>query len=140
MGLKLKFFREGDHVITECMPTKWWSGQPGVVNPGIAYAVLIDVVIWTASAVLHRIPLMPKTVDMKLGDLSTRHAISGNGWVATRNGPTAQIRAELHQAGALRAWLEMETRSVSREEYWKARPFVELPDSLQGLFEGETLR
>ncbi len=135
MGLKLKFFREGDHVITECMPTKWWSGQPGVVNPGIVYAVLIDVVIWTASAILHRVPLMPKTVDIKLGDLSTRHAISGNGWVVRRDGPAAQIRAELLQDTTLKAWLEMETKSVTRGEYIKARPIVELPDSLESFFE-----
>ncbi len=138
MGLKLKFFREGDRVTTECMPTKWWSGQPGVVNPGIVYAVLIDVVIWTASAILHRVPLMPKTVDMKLGDLSTKRPILGNGCVIRLDGLAAQIRAELRQDGRLNAWLEMETRSVTREEYQKARPFVELPNSLQAFFEEQT--
>jgi len=135
MGLKLKFFQEGDHVTTECTPTKWWSGQPGTVNPGIVYAVLIDIVIWTASAILHRVPLMPKTIDMKMGDLSTKRSILGNGWVVRRDGQLAQIRAELRQEGRLSAWLEMETRSVTREEYQKTRPFVELPDSLQGFFE-----
>jgi hypothetical protein len=104
MGLKLKFFRENDRVTTECIPTKWWSGQPGVVNPGILYAVLVDLVIWTSSEILHRIPLMPKTID-----------------------------------GTLSAWLEMEVKSVTRAEYQKARPLVELPKSLTGFFEGETI-
>ncbi|MGA2784829.1 MAG: hypothetical protein ABSF09_09060 [Candidatus Bathyarchaeia archaeon] len=135
MGLKLKFFREGDRVTTECMPTKWWSGQPGTVNPWIVYAVLIDIVIWTASAILHRVPLMPKTIDMKLGDLSTQRPILGTSWVVRRGGLLAQIRAELRQDGRLSAWLEMETKSVTREEYQKTRPFVELPNSLQGFFE-----
>ena len=138
MGLKLKFFREGEGVTTECMPTKWWSGQPGTVNPGIVYAVLADIIIWTASAILHRVPLMPKTLDMKLGDLSTKRPILGNGWVVRRDGPMAQIRSELRQDEILTAWLEMETRSVTREEYQKARPFVELPNSLRAFFEEQT--
>ncbi len=139
MGLKLKFFREGDRVTTECMPTKWWSGQPGVVNPGILYAVLVDLVIWTSSVILHSVPLMPKTIDIKLGDVSTKNPIFGTGWVLSRYGHMAQIRSELQQDGTLRAWLEMETKSVTRAEYQKARPLVELPESLTGFFEGETI-
>ncbi|MGD0689530.1 MAG: hypothetical protein ABSA50_07135 [Candidatus Bathyarchaeia archaeon] len=138
MGLKLRFFMEGDRVITECIPTKWWSGQPGVVNPGIVYAVLVDLIIWTAGGILHRVPLMPKTIDMKLGDVSTRRPISGIGWIVKREGPMAQIRAELKQDGMVRALLEMETRSVTRAEYQKARPMVEIPASLTGFFEEES--
>ena len=138
MGLRLRFFVEGDRVITECIPTKWWSGQPGVVNPGIVYAVLADLIIWTAGGILHRVPLMSKTIDMKLGDMSTRRPISGRGWIVKREGPMAQIRAELKQDGNARAWLEMETRSVTRAEYQKARPLVEIPASLTGFFEEES--
>ncbi len=139
MGLKLRFYREGDQVLTECSPNKWWSGQPGVVNPGITYAVLIDLVIWTAGAILSRVPLLPKTVDMKLGDLSTKRPFSGNARIVKRDGPTAQIRAEISQDGVTKAWLEMETKAVTRDEFTKARPFVEIPDSLQGYFEGEKI-
>jgi hypothetical protein len=139
MGLKLKFFRENDRVTTECIPTKWWSGQPGVVNPGILYAVLVDLVIWTSSEILHRIPLMPKTIDMKLGDVSTKSPIFGASWVLSQYNPMAQIRAELQQDRTLSAWLEMEVKSVTRAEYQKARPLVELPKSLTGFFEGETI-
>ena len=138
MGLKLRFFMEGDRVITECIPTKWWSGQPGVVNPGILYAVLVDLIIWTAGGILNRVPLMPKTIDMKLGDVSTRRPISGIGWIVKREGPMAQIRAELKQDGTVRAFLEMETKSVTRAEYLKARPVVEIPTSLAGFFEEES--
>jgi hypothetical protein len=138
MGLRLRFFMGGDRVITECIPTKWWSGQPGVVNPGIAYAVLVDLIIWTAGGILHRVPLMSKTIDMKLGDMSTKRPISGIGWIVKREGPMAQIRAELEQDGMVRALLEMETRSVTRAEYQKARPMVEIPASLTGFFEEES--
>jgi hypothetical protein len=138
MGLRLRFFTEGDRVITECIPTKWWSGQPGVVNPGIAYAVLVDLIIWTAGGILHRVPLMPKTIEMKLTDMSTRRPISGIGWIVKREGPMAQIRAELTQDGMVRASLEIETKSVTRAEYQKARPMVEIPQSLTGYFEGES--
>ncbi len=139
MGLRLKFYRAGDQIVTDCTPTKWWNGQPGVVNPGIVYAVLIDSVIWTASAILHRVPLMPRTVDMKLGDLSTKMPFSCKGWVVKRDGPLAQIRAELTQMGNVKAWLEMETKSVTHQEYQAARPLVEIPASLRGYFEGETI-
>ena len=138
MGLRLKFFTDGDRVTTECIPTKWWSGQPGVVNPGIVYAVLVDLIIWTASAILHRVPLMPKTIDMKLGDLGTSLPISGTGRIVKREGPMAQIRAELQQDGMVRAWLELETKSVTRAEYQKTRPLVEMPASLTGFFEEES--
>ncbi|MGD0177690.1 MAG: hypothetical protein ABSC50_12800, partial [Candidatus Bathyarchaeia archaeon] len=106
--------------------------------PGIVYAVLVDLIIWTAGGILHRVPLMPKTIDMKLGDVSTRRPISGIGWIVKREGPMAQIRAELKQDGMVRALLEMETRSVTRAEYQKARPMVEIPASLTGFFEEES--
>ena len=138
MGLKLRFFTENDHIITECVPTKWWSGQPGVVNPGILYAVLVDLIIWTAGGILNRVPLMTKTIEMKLGDLSTNHPISGIGWIVKREGLMAHIRAELRQDGIVRALLEMETKSVTRVEYQKVRPMVEIPASLTGFFEGES--
>jgi hypothetical protein len=138
MGLRMRFFLEGDRVITECIPTKWWSGQPGVVNPGIAYAMLVDLIIWTAGGILHRVPLMPKTIEMKLGDMSTKRSILGTGWILRREGPIAQIRAELSQDGTVKASLEIETKSVTRAEYQKARPMVEIPESLTGYFEGES--
>jgi hypothetical protein len=75
---------------------------------------------------------------MKLGDVSTRRPISGIGWIVKREGPMAQIRAELKQDGMVRALLEMETRSVTRAEYQKARPMVEIPASLAGFFEEES--
>ena len=138
IGLRLRFFMEGDRVITECVPTKWWSGQPGVVNPGIAYAVLVDLIIWTAGGILHRVPLMPKTIEMKLEDMSTRRPLSGIGRIVKREGPMAQIRAELKQDGMVKALLEIETKSVTRAEYKKARPMVEIPESLTGYFEEES--
>jgi hypothetical protein len=138
MGLKLRFFIESDQVTTECIPTKWWSGQPGVVNPGIAYAVLVDLIIWTAGGILHRVPLMPKTIEMKIGDMSTKRPMSGTGRIVKREGPIAEIRAELKQDGMVKALLEIETKCVTRAEYQKARPLVEIPESLTGYFEGES--
>ena len=76
---------------------------------------------------------------MKLGDVSTKSPILRTGWVLSHYGPMAQIRAELQQDGTLRDWLEMEVKSVTRAEYQKARPLVELPESLTGFFEGETI-
>jgi hypothetical protein len=81
---------------------------------------------------------MPKTIDMKLGDMSTKRPMSGTGWIVKREGPMAQIRAELKQDGMVRAFLEMETKSVTRAEYLKARPVVEIPTSLTGFFEEES--
>jgi len=81
---------------------------------------------------------MHKTIDMKLGDMSTRRPISGKGWIVKREGPMAQIRAELKQDGMAKALLEMETKPVTRAEYQKARPMVEIPASLTGFFEGES--
>ena len=138
MGLKLEFWREGDRVLTECTPSRWWSGQPGVVNPGILYAILIDLVIWESSAVLNRVPLLPKAVDLRLGDVKTEVPLAGSAWIVRHDVPVAQIRAEIRQEGDVRAWIEMETRSVSRTAYQKARPFVRIPESLDCLFEEET--
>lgn len=136
MGLKLRFFEEGDRVTTSCAPTKWWSGQPGVVNPGILYAVLIDLVIWAASAFLHRVPLA-KPRDLKLGDVSTKRPFTGAAWIVSRNGAQAVIRAELQQDGKTVSALEMDVRGVTRKEFRDARPLVEIPESLGGFFEGE---
>ena len=137
MGLKLRFFVEGDrHHRMHPYKVVVWSAR--CRNPGILYAVLVDLIIWTAGGILNRVPLMTKTIDMKLGDMSTRRPISGTGWIVKREGPMAQIRTELKQDGMVRALLEMETKSVTRAEYQKARPMVEIPASLTGFFEEES--
>ncbi len=137
MGLRLEFWRDGDVVTTSCTPTTWWSGQPGVVNPGILYAVLVDLVAWTAGAILHRVPLMPVTREQRLADVATSRPFAGRASVIARDGPRAVVRAELSQDGDVRCVLVVETRAVTREEYRKARPLVEIPESLAGYFEGE---
>jgi hypothetical protein len=137
MGLRLRFYLEDGVVSTDCVPNRWWSGQPGVVNPGILYAILIDLAIWTASGVLNRVPLFPKTNDLRLGDMTTSRPIHGDARIVKSDPPLHRVRAELSQDGERRAWLDVDLKVVSRDEYRKARPSVEIPDSLEGLFEGD---
>lgn len=135
MGLRMRFYREGDRVTTELTPTKWWSGQPGVVNPGILYAVLIDLNTWAASGVLHRVPVLGKTTLLDLGAVSTHQPFRGVAWVAKHSGHDLLLRAEIHQEARHCATMEQEAKLVSKEEYHRLRPMVEIPDSLDGYFE-----
>ncbi|MHB8604486.1 MAG: hypothetical protein ACYDCK_04455 [Thermoplasmatota archaeon] len=137
MGLRLQFYHEGDQVTTEATPTKWWSGQPGVVNPGILYAVLADGVIWAASALDHRVPLLEGAPAHELGGVSTKKPFTCVTHLVRRDGPRVLYRAEIAQDGKTRAWMEQWTRSVTRAEYREKRPLVEIPASLEGYFEGE---
>lgn len=135
MGLRLSFWREGDRVTTQANPTIDWSGQPGVVNPGILYAVLLDAVVWGASALVGRVPVSASPPALALQDVSTKRPFSAAAWVTKRDGPRVWYRAEIYQDGQVRGWLEQETRNVTLAEFRAKRPLVEVPDSLDGFFE-----
>lgn len=108
--------------------------MPGVVNPGILLAVLGDSIVWAAEAFVGKTPLLDPPEEVQLGDVSTDEPFRSEGWLVERDGDELRLRAELTQAGETRAVLERTGRVVTRERYEKARPLVDLPDSLDGRF------
>jgi len=109
----------------------------GVVNPGILYAVMLDLVVWSASALVQRTPLLEGAPTHEIGGLSTKNAFTGAAWILKRDGARVLYRAELYAGDKPRAWMEQWTRNVTRSEYARVRPLVELPASLDGFFEPE---
>ncbi len=135
MGLQLTFHREGEVVWTEAEPSKWWSGHPGVVNPGILLAILTDSVVWAASELMGCVPLVPEKRDLVLHDASIHTPLRAEARIVEDLGEHRKaIRAEITQAGETRAVLEAVAQAVTRQRFEAARPLVEIPDSLEGWF------
>lgn len=134
MGLQLTFYREGDVVTTEADPDRWWSGQPGVVNPGLKLAILADLVQWTHSEFRGTVPLIVGRRRFELGDVSVRAQLSGRGRIVEEEGRDAVVRAEILQDGEVRSVFEVEARTPTSKEYERAHPLVDVPESLDGFF------
>lgn len=135
MGLKLDFYREGDRVVTEAEPTKWWAGMPGVVNPGILFAILQDLVMWGGDAFLHRVGLLGEVHRLQIKPASTSEPLTGWAELVERDGGVARFRCAVEQAGRTVAEMERDLRLVTRKEFEQAMPMVETPASLDGYFE-----
>lgn len=135
MGLQLTFHREGDVVWTEAEPTRWWSGHPGVVNPGILLAILTDSVVWAASELMGCVPLVPEKRELVIEDASIHEPLRSEARIVEElDEHRAVIRAEITQGGETRAVLEAVAQAVTRERFEAARPLVEIPESLDGWF------
>lgn len=135
MGLRLEFFREGDRVVTDAQPTKWWAGMPGVVNPGILFAILQDLVQWGGDAFLHRVGLLGEVHGLAIGPASTERPLHAWGELVERNGRVARFRCVIEQDGRPVAEMERDLNLVTRKEFEAAMPMVETPGSLDGYFE-----
>jgi acyl-coenzyme A thioesterase PaaI-like protein len=65
VGLQLKFFREGDEVVTRFVPAHGHEGPPGIFHGGLQATVADELAAWTLIGLRGRMGLT-STIDVRL--------------------------------------------------------------------------
>jgi len=100
-GLRLRFRREGDEVVTELTPPKGFDGPPNVFHGGLQATVADEVAGWTLVGILGR---MGFTTSMKVRyvrPMKLGVPIVARGTVRSRRDPFATVVVKLEQEGKL---------------------------------------
>ncbi len=122
VGMQLRFFREGEHVVTTFTPRPGWEGPPGIVHGGLQATLADELGAWTVIGLLGHFAV---TASLQLRYLrAARMAlpIEGRGRIREDDGRRVVVRLDLRQAGA---------RLLSGTATY-VTPTVEMAESLLG--------
>lgn len=138
VGLRLRFFRDGESVVSTKVFDRNYSGWPGVVSPSICNQVLVCTGLWTQFAATGQIgTVVRKTEDF--GRLFLRVGVRTDivGRVLRRGHGLVTIRVELRQGKVVKAWRETVRRPyASLAEFRKGARGVRLIPALRQVLPG----
>jgi acyl-coenzyme A thioesterase PaaI-like protein len=98
-GLRLRFFREGEAVTTELVPSALQEGPPGVMHGGLVTTVADELAAWTVIGLKHRFGFTA-AIDARLKKPArTGVLLRGRGTVETDAGRIMKIAIALEQEG-----------------------------------------
>jgi acyl-coenzyme A thioesterase PaaI-like protein len=98
-GMRLRFWRDGDEVVTRFLAREGWEGPPGILHGGLQAALADELGAWTIVGLRQRFGL---TVSLQLryfrpARLDTE--IEGRGAITEDDGKTVVVRLALRQDG-----------------------------------------
>jgi uncharacterized protein (TIGR00369 family) len=99
VGMRLRFWREGNEVVTRLRARDGWEGPPGVLHGGLQAALADEIGAWTLVGLRGRFGL---TVSLQLRYLHparTDLEIEGRGSIVEEDGRSAVVRLALRQDG-----------------------------------------
>ena len=132
-GLNLRFFRGDDKkIFAEKIFDSRYSAWPGQVHGGVVFVALECTCQWTFYAAKGQVGPTERFVI----DFPSRVLVGEPsklvGTVTIEHPQIVSVRAELIQAGLVRANMEQDIRVVySREEFMKLRPAVKLDSVME---------
>jgi hypothetical protein len=131
-GLRLRFFREGALVVCDTTFDEAYSNWPGRVSNRVVAQSLDCTTQWTFYAHVGQIGPFERGFDAHEEDVLVGEPVRLVGRVRGRSPELLTIRAEVHQAGAVRAVMEAQLRVVkSIEEFRRLRPHVKLTPGME---------
>lgn len=132
-GMRLRFRREGDEVVTELTAPEGWEGPPNVVHGGLQATVADEVAGWTLVGLLGRMGFTTSMRVRYVRALQIGAPITARGRLASRKGPIATVHVRLEQGGKLGCYA---TVSYMLPDEEKASSYLAgaLPDAWRHLF------
>jgi uncharacterized protein (TIGR00369 family) len=100
-GMRLRFRREGDEVVTELVPRDGWDGPPGVFHGGLQATLADEVAGWALVGLLGRMGFTTSMNVRYVRPLRLGEPIVARARLASRTGPIATVNVRLEQAGKL---------------------------------------
>lgn len=100
-GMRLRFRREGDEVVTELTATSGWDGPPGVLHGGLQATLADEVAGWTLVGLLGRMGFTTSMSVRYVRPLELGVPIVARGALASRTGNIATVNVRLEQRGKL---------------------------------------
>lgn len=98
-GLRLRFTREGDEVVTRFTPTEGLEGPPGVFHGGLQATLADEVAGWTLVGVLGRMGFTTSMNVRYVRPVRIDQEVEARGRVQKRSGNIATVSVVLKQAG-----------------------------------------
>ncbi|HJL17655.1 MAG TPA: PaaI family thioesterase [Sandaracinaceae bacterium LLY-WYZ-13_1] len=133
-GMRLRFRREGDEVVTELTPPEGWEGPPNVFHGGLQATVADELAGWTLVGLLGRMGFTTSLRVRYVRPLKVGVPVVARGTLASRTGQIATVNVRLEQEGKLGC---SATVSYMLPDEAKAASYLggELPEGWRHLFE-----
>jgi acyl-coenzyme A thioesterase PaaI-like protein len=132
-GMRLRFRREGDEVLTEITAISGWDGPPKVFHGGLQATVADELAGWTLVGILGRMGFTTSMRVRYVRPMKIGVPILGRGSIASRKGPITTVNVRLEQEGKLGCSARV---SYMLPDQDKAASYLggDLPESWRHLF------
>ncbi len=101
IGLRLRFERVGDAIVTRYVPPEQFQGPPGVLHGGLATTLADEIAAWTVVGLRHRFGFTG-AIDARLRrPIRIGREVVGRGHIAEDRGRVVKVAVTLHQDDAL---------------------------------------
>lgn len=133
LGMRLRFTREGDEVVTRFVPPKGYEGPPGVFHGGLQSTLADEVAGWALVGLLGRMGFTTSLNVRFLRPVRIEHEVEARARIGTRAGHIVTLDVTLKQAGRTAM---MGTVTFMLPDVTKASSYLgeALPSSWEHLF------
>ena len=100
-GMRLRFRREGDEVVTDLTAPEGWEGPPNVLHGGLQATVADELAGWTRVGLLGRMGVTTSLRVRYVRPLRIGAPIEARGRIASRKDPIVTVNVRLLQEGKL---------------------------------------
>jgi len=98
-GMQLRFFREGDEVVTTFEAREGWEGAPGIVHGGLQATLADEIGAWTLIGLKGRFGFTSSLQLRYLRPARADRAIEARGRITDDLGSRVKVRIVLRQDG-----------------------------------------
>ena len=99
-GFRLRFFREGDEVITRFTPGDLHQGPPGIMHGGLVATLADEVGAWTVVLLREKFGFTAEISAKLLRPIRVGAEVEGRGRVLRESRRVLRVAVELRQNGA----------------------------------------
>lgn len=99
VGMQLRFFREGDSVVTTFRPRPGWEGPPGIVHGGLQATLADELGAWTVVGLKGHFALTASLQLRYLRPARMADPIEGTGRIVSDEDGRVTVRLGLEQGG-----------------------------------------
>jgi acyl-coenzyme A thioesterase PaaI-like protein len=132
-GMRLRFERDGDSVVTRFTPPRGWEGPPGVFHGGLQSTLADEVAGWALVGLLGRMGFTTSLNVRFLRPVRVEVEVEARATVGTRNGNIVALDVKLKQLGrtAMMGTVTFMLPDVEKAGTYLGAP---LPESWEHLF------
>lgn len=99
IGLRLRFARDGDSVVTRFVPEEQWQGPPGIMHGGLVMAAADELAAWTIIGQKGRLGFTASASTRLKRPLYIGEEVIGRGKILEDVGRVLKIAVTLAQGG-----------------------------------------
>lgn len=99
LGLRMRFRREADVVLTRFLPRPGHEGPPGILHGGLQATLVDELAAWTVVGLRGRMGFTTALEVKLLKPIRVDAEVLGRGWITAEATRSATIEVTLEQAG-----------------------------------------